>query len=377
MAFLRRDEDLNMKKATSIKIGVFSFIGTLIIAAYHLELVFYNYLSVSDSTHEILVESFEYIACVAMSFFFMKSGFLLYRNATKENIGAKLKRRLFTLFVPFFLWNLPFLFIKLFQQFILHFDSEISIKKVILKLTLFPYNGPLWYVFAIGVLCFIAPIILIIKEHKKMFMVMVGSVLALSIFIYGFNGLRFFIDLSDSNQAYIEWIERFFRYLPCYMVGSLLGMSNHEHFLELKTNKKNKLCLICMSIIISIVWIGFRNSLANYIKLLFLFVQPYIIWIIIDERLFDNDKESEAIKCSFLIYAIHGIILNVITHILEKKPLYELLPFSTTTVLYNATIIILPVIFSAFICVICIAIRKLLLFCKLKSVLSVLTGSRG
>ena len=58
----------------------------------------------------------EQIACLAVPGFFMCSGYLFYRNLTWKKIPEKLKRRVVSLVIPFFIWN--------FLYYILHLTAR-------------------------------------------------------------------------------------------------------------------------------------------------------------------------------------------------------------------------------------------------------------
>lgn len=362
-----------MNKASSIKISVFSFVCTCVIVAYHTELNCYKLLSVSASALGTLQELFEYIACIAMSFFFLKSGFLLYRNATGANIKDKLKRRLHTLLLPFLIWNIPGFLQDVFSAVILKAETDLSIGNILLKLSLFPYNGPLWYMFAILVLSCLAPMILKLKKRRIAFACAVGGAVALSVLIYGFQGLRFIFDMSDANRTYFVWTERFCRYLPCYIAGALLGMLQDERALQIKTGEKRKFMLVLVSVIISVIWIGFRESLANFYKQLFILIQPILLWLIIDEKTFDVDREPEILKTALLMYVSHYYFLRIVDVLLGSGRLH----FIQAPFLYNAVVIMLPLIVCAVLCCICFILRRILIGCKMNAVLKVLTCSRS
>ena len=55
----------------------------------------------------------ERIACLAVPGFFMCSGYLFYRNLTWGNIPEKLKRRVYSLVIPFLIWNVLYYLLHL------------------------------------------------------------------------------------------------------------------------------------------------------------------------------------------------------------------------------------------------------------------------
>lgn len=362
-----------MKKETSIKMNVFSFIAAFIIVIYHARPIFYKMLTVSDLTQDTLADCYGYIACIAMSFFFLKSGFLLYRNADKTNIGEKLKRRVHTLVIPFLIWN----FFAFVQQFvnavILKNGTEFSARAIPLHFTLFPYNGALWYMFVIIVLSCFAPIVLKYKRHKGLIAFAAAVNIVLSVFIYGFKGLNVFFDTSNSFQTYFNWIQRFFRYLPCYIAGALLGMYGGDRHIQAKVSNKGRFLLAIASCLLSLIWIVFCQSIANYVMQFILFIQPVLLWLIVDDALFNYEREPEILKTSLLIYVSQSFFLPAAGSLFTKIAAYETWP----PFLRNAVVLVMPFVSGVLLCCICFAFRKLLIACKMKGVLSVLTGNRG
>ena len=91
------------------------------------------------------------IACLAVPSFFMCSGYLFYRNFTWEKISVKLKRRFFSLVVPFLLWNLLYYILHLVARKIPYvsqlFDTDVpfSLKELADAVFLYKYNPVFWF----------------------------------------------------------------------------------------------------------------------------------------------------------------------------------------------------------------------------------------
>lgn len=102
-----------MDKKMSRRITIVTFVMTCVIVLYH-SLFGDSNLAVSPGDAQ-LNDSFLYyleqVAVLAMSWFFMITGFLLYRDLTMKNYLEKIKRRVFSLLLPYLLWQTIF-FIK-------------------------------------------------------------------------------------------------------------------------------------------------------------------------------------------------------------------------------------------------------------------------
>ena len=91
------------------KVTFVSFLMQLGIVMVHMNTEQYFELGTSVTITDALCK-WIYKLCfdggtVSLSFFMICSAFLLYYNLTKENVVEKFRRRIFSLLVPFMIWN--------------------------------------------------------------------------------------------------------------------------------------------------------------------------------------------------------------------------------------------------------------------------------
>ena len=94
----------------SKKIRVFSFIFAAGMIGYHANatVIWKNILltdSMRDTIFSILDKILTSMGSLGVTFFFIKSAFLLYYNLNRDNMKGKIIRRLKTLGIPFLIWN--------------------------------------------------------------------------------------------------------------------------------------------------------------------------------------------------------------------------------------------------------------------------------
>ena len=149
-----------MNKESSEKLRVLSFIFTIAIVGYHSNIIIGD-LYTSSVLNTITANTWELLANVAMSFFFMTSGFLLYNCATEKSIYEKLVRRIRTVVIPFIIWNSIYFAFSILQN-----GLRGSVWHLLYRFSFDPYDGPLWYLFAITLLSVFSPAAIKLKEKK-------------------------------------------------------------------------------------------------------------------------------------------------------------------------------------------------------------------
>lgn len=289
-----------IKESVSNKIVMYNFIMTLCIVAYHFSLN----VQVKKHWTESILKYFNYffdgLGLLAMCTFFLISGFLLFNNANNsEDILKKMKRRIFSLLVPFILWNLiSFIF----------FYNIRTFKSFILGFIILPYNGPTWYLLALSILMMFSPLIIKLKSNKNLTII----VFSLSIILaYSLNRFENSIIIYDTIVEEIWYVRNIFSYLPLYLIGAFTGMYYSKAILQETYNTK-KAKIISLLIFIPAFFMLFVD-VAHSISLILVGTS---FWFIFDSNLFKN-KPLKAFNVSFLIYVMHvPFLIKLSTNIL-------------------------------------------------------------
>lgn len=263
-------------------------------------------------------------ALLCMSWFFAITGFLLFRNLTLHNLGAKLKTRVITLFIPYVLWQVIYIIKSILQ------GNTWTIKEMFSKvflLRIWPPLGAFWYIYAIFLLSLLSPVFLLLFRSEKCGWFST-VILIILLYVYGSN-----LSINDGNYYYIGNIKAYF---PAYLIGSFFG-----HIYE-KSSIWQKLKYVVLFLLIGILLDPvIRKLLANMtiavMPVLILFLLPIPAWY----------KNRKLYHLNFLIYATHQSIISLSINPIRALIL-ALIPYiSIANILGNILCILLIIAVNA------------------------------
>lgn len=296
------------------------------------------------------------ITSYAVTLFFIISGMLFYRNYDKTKYFDKLKSRIRTLLIPFFIWNIIWMLFEIVcsntfissyfigrEKFVLTFPNVMN--------AIFHYgcNGPFWFVFELFFFIIITPIIDKITNNKYIGLFVALIILLLAEFDIGLPHPLFY-----SKEA-----------LSHYIIGSVIGKHYFEKFKN-KSSSKEQLVSVVFTIFFSVyyfVCLSLNIEQPMFLKNFLIVFLSITFWNLMD-LFVDKMKEYNFYSYSFAVFAMHINVSAVIS-----KLLYMILPKTQYMVLPN------------FILTLIITLSLINLFCTiLKSFLpkfySLLMGSR-
>lgn len=233
-------------------------------------------------------------ATFAMSYFFAVTGYLLFLNLSLHSWAGKVKRRIFSLLVPYLAWQC-----LIFAANLLH--HEAMTKREFLKTTFlldqWPPDGALWYLYAVFLLALLAPVILLIYERT-------GHCLG---FWLTFAAILFFywLQSADFASAFCQYgyVNNILRYMPSYLLGAYFGFY-HTQTPE-TNNPRWLLAALLGAFAADAVFSGFFSLMTLQVLPLFaLFLLP------MPEFLCDR----KVYHLSFLVYALHQPLLKHLLH---------------------------------------------------------------
>lgn len=401
----------------SRKFDLLAFIFTLAIVIYHSDAELKQYYS-SSTFQPAMSSVYGHLAGMAMSFFFLKTGYFLYLNADINNIGHKLKRRIKNVFVPFLIWNTAY-----FLGGLLIHGIKDSIGTVLYRYTFDPYDAPLWYLPAILALAFLAPLILLCKN--SWIRIIIGiAVAGVSVAISGYGFLQKINE--DILPELVVWIKRLCNYMPSYILGAFAGLRK----LNPSTQKKGVrvfaaivfIYLVCGWII---TIIKSNCIFLNDIGVLSFFdgarmlqipsgIQALLVtvsfWFLLGDDLCRhvpkynqnldfknapdhntgsgrnhdsiNDSKHDsasglfAANNAFIIYAIHGLVIVIMSAIIRRLSGILLSDTDTFLNISHAMCMILPAFTTVCVLVLVSIIVIVLRRMKLEGVLRLISGGR-
>lgn len=328
------------------KILWYNFVLCILVVCIHAQNMYIFIEPVGWINHSIsfLIDK---IACLAVPSFFMCSGYLFYRNFTWEKISVKLKRRFFSLVVPFLLWNLLYYILHLVARKIPYvsqlFDTDVpfSLKELADAVFLYKYNPVFWFMSYLIIFSFLCPVIYGLLKQKW-----VGLLVVLSVFALNVSAV--FVPYLPVKANDILWWSSY------YLIGSYISI----HWKEAATPKKTLIykCVIVSLVSLCISYVLFfvyNQSGWNYIyKLCGAIFLWYFIWMI------GLPDAKKWMKNTFFIYAVHQIMalfLNKMANVFLGNSMYVggfvflLIPVIVVVFCYYAEILLskyLPIVWK-------------------------------
>ena len=210
-----------MDQKISRRITFIGFIMTCVIVLFH---CYDGELSpISDTDREIYLGInylFATVSRLALCWFFAVSGFLLFRDYDlKKNYTGKIKRRVFSLLVPYVLWEAAG---GILNKSLLQNPGRVLAN--IFLLQKWPPIGPLWYMYAIFLFAVCSPVIYFLLKWKTPWG---GVILFLLICV-----IVYYNDFSRGSFIFhflsYGYVRSIVTYLPAYLTGCWFGIRERD-----------------------------------------------------------------------------------------------------------------------------------------------------
>lgn len=251
------------------------------------------------------------VADGAVPIFFFISGFFLFRN---YNFKKKLKSRIHTIFIPFFLWCLWGLFILFFLQYVLGLDSLFSGKELKLLrdflpidyLRVFwdirngaPITSTLWFLRDLCVMIIFSPLLYMLTKYKW------GGYFVLFLFVLGF---------TEINNHVISWYSLFY-----FSAGGCIATHNVNLFKVFDKYSRGFWGGAIVALILSAV--AYAYSLSQYGFFLRLWIVasiPVLYLICRNPSVYRSKVLAKLPKAAFFIYLFHEPMMGYIQKLFYK-----------------------------------------------------------
>ncbi|MCQ2142561.1 MAG: acyltransferase [Bacteroidales bacterium] len=311
----------------SKKVTLLNVIATFLIVFLHAETPI-RFGQPLDFQHYPFIYSVFCLTQIAVPLFFFISAILFYRSCEWKDIPKKLYKRIFSLLIPFVLWNFIFCVIYFTLERIPIMATRMSFSTPLNTpidwiLAIWRSNlTPLWFVKYLMIYCVASPIILLVIKNKWVGLAaIIGSLAACLALGWGYYDLRF-------------WV-------PIYVAGAwtgrhIYGNGKHENCPVI--NRSRPITIISSIILLSLLTVSTLGLVSwTWLK----FFGPLLIWFGLDaiNPLFIGEKFQVKpwMGDMFFIYATHYFLLNV-----EQAIIRSVLP--SNQFVLNLTFIITPVI---------------------------------
>lgn len=268
----------------------------------------------------------EVLALICVPTFFVVSGYLFfYRTDFDSKVYVqKLKKRFRTLMIPYLLWNLIALLVKVTKMLpifssVFHNMGNIEFKFSLIRLfnTFFyddgsngmfvdhfqiihvtsplPINGPMWYVRDLMVIILLTPLIYwLLKTLKYWF------IFALAIYLYIFGHLLL------PEGSYLSIV---IDYLFFFSWGAYYSINKQNIITEMRKLKWIA-CLFVPSVIINLLTIDTKYNTYIFLPHIILgIIFAFVATSYFLEKGKIHVNETLA-NCSFFVFALHSLILN-------------------------------------------------------------------
>ena len=250
----------------------------------------------------------ESITRFAVPMFFMLSGTAFFKGYDSKKYLPKIKSRIFTLIIPYLLWNTIWMLWEIFTSysFISRFTESppypLTLISILKGIFFYNCNPVFWYILDLIIFSLAAPIVYLIIKNKYVGIISVALISVVSLFgIYLPMGL-FYYPMA----------------IVFYLMGAIIGY----HFFDLAAKKSSKPMQIS-SLVFLAVYILAKNiapteiHINNYlIQVVVYTLAAFSLWNVVD-MFVEQIKPRAIYRRSFAIYAMHLPISIVILKILD------------------------------------------------------------
>lgn len=252
---------------------------------------------------------------ISVPLFFFISSMLFYRSCEYRDLKRKLHTRIYSLLIPYLLWNTIFVLIYYIINRIpiiaehMHMQNILTTPKSVFIAIIDSRFTPLWFVRDLMCFCLFSPLILFVIKRLWLAIVILG----VSIFVT--------LQWDFSHQNVITWI-------PVYLMGAIVGKyftyeesgdtgSTIRSLVKIKNNRLVIAVIMLMAFVV-LYLLSVKDRMFLYYFRLF---SPLILWFVIDFMFYSYIKDRfikrKWMEYTFFIYCTHYFVLNVLQKLLS------------------------------------------------------------
>ncbi len=330
------------------KLLSYSAFLSILVVLIHTENIAAFAISPDGSLFEQLLYRFQRlisgnIAKIGVPSFFMLSGILFYRDFDFQKYPQKMKSRVFSLIIPYLLWN--FLRFALFYvlgkipavQKVLYINPIVFTPDNLLKAVFFyKYNMGYWFMYQLMLFTLLCPLIHVLMKKKP-----VAILALLGVFYIFCSNILAEVSTTVFRGKFIQMDCLFY-----YMLGSFIG-THYFDVVNLK-NKKTKLLAIWGVLLGQVCFFLFHTTQMLIFHILFCTISSVAFWYLFD-MVFQKPFTKKVTTITFFIYSAHGTVLElsqaVVQAVFPHTPFvalceYLLLPCFTVALLVGVSILL-------------------------------------
>lgn len=302
----------NISVRFSRKVIIVSFILSVFVMYIHAKnLAYYDFGDVRGTPIDVLNQIMsETLGRVAVPFFFLQSGYWLFRydifEKKSDTLNRKLKKKVISLGIPYLLWNtfgfLVFIILTHLPGMPFYINEgeivRVTWKNIIEGIFLPKYYFPFWFMQDLIVLTAISPVLVVLLRKRYMSYVTIAVLLVLYMF--------------DINTPLFKVSSLMF-----FVIGGVLSVYHREYWENSNNNHLETACYTVMFLVCAVIkWLE-----IPYLSVVALVPFPILFWKICDLLGQVNVFEHEPFwfcKQSFFIYSAHIFLVEGLSSILTK-----------------------------------------------------------
>ena len=282
----------------SKKIAVLSFVLSVLVVIRHTINISTYGLSGGVLYH--LERILKVITALAVPTFFSMSGFLFFHNYSSDTLLIKWRRRVNSIVIPYFLWNLIPYIILLFFSAIPAIGAQMNQQieplsfRTVLRNAVWGYHNITWFLRSLILYILITPFLYPVLKHK-----IAGMLLILAFFL--------------ANC----WIESlYFCYFPLYLIGAYFGINFHTTVYKRNTKSAVIVSAVALAATVLLELSALYDVIgSNFLYYILRSVQVALLWICADCFNYDI-KIRWWMSISFFIYCSHSLILEAVEKVI-------------------------------------------------------------
>lgn len=285
-----------MEQTTSNKIKYLSYLMALFVVLIHTYNVDVYELTGAFAVFEYFVTS---LARFAVPTFFAISGYLFFRGYELKDTLGKWRRRIFTLLIPFLIWNVIGYFYHILPSYIpalaVHINHTMPFSLKEFFETLIMGYGANWYLRCLILFVLLSPLLYFLIKNRY-----VGILILTACFVLG------------------VFYNNYFLYGTYYFYGAYWAMQG-QSIIEKRYRLPLKIVAAGSLVAISAIFTIFSSSLPFFIYAFLLLLGISLVWIASDFFAISG-KVPAYLNISFFLYVAHQYLLEIL-----EKGVYLLL----------------------------------------------------
>lgn len=267
-----------------------------------------NYGDMPFSVWFIRIFLQDLITPLAVPMFFVLSGMMFFRNYDPATLPEKLKRRVFTLVIPYLCWNIlnmgfEFLATTFLSRFFLARPVFVADAANLLEgIFLYKYNSPFWFIFMLIVFAVLSPLCDLLTRNKYV----------------GFASIVVLSFITDSKEA-IDLVHLCINCMVYYLAGAMIGRYYFDWFVQPSTKRRRivsaavMLALIAARYYVMCTGMYVLPALKSFLRI----ADGLCLWALVDAvpQLWEK-KVPDFMHNSFFVYALHINVSAVVTKLI-------------------------------------------------------------